>query len=126
MTVDPIRMTMPGDLQLPAAFRVGASIRRVHGGGRLTVDRGALLFEAGRLTRDLVGVTQILHTDDSVVVMRGRLVPPWFNTSVLLHDEGASASVVVPVWVRRRLLSALSLAGFHPKQVVTWFRLSDR
>ena len=126
MTVDPVGVTMRGDLQLPAVFTVGARIRRVHGGGKLTVDRGALIFDAGRPTRELGGVAEIIHTDDPVVLMTGRLVAPWFNTSVLLHDRGASASVIVPVWVRRRLLSALRLAGFHPKENVTWFRLSDR
>lgn len=110
--------------RLPAVFTVGAGVGMVRGGGRLTIDRGAVTLEPGTLTSRLSGVGRIAHTDDAVFVLKARLVPPWFNTSVLVHEGESSAHVVVPLWLRRRLLETLKAAGFRPTEVSTWFRLS--
>ena len=84
--------------QLPARFRVGARVGRVNGGGTLTVGIGSLVFESDRLTRRLSGVRQIVHHGRRVVFVEARLVPPWFNTGLVL--EGDSQARVV-TWLGR-------------------------
>jgi hypothetical protein len=65
-----------GETRLPAAFRAGARVGMVHGGGRLIIDVYALTFEPDALTRRLSGIARIVHTDESVFVLKARLLPP--------------------------------------------------
>lgn len=73
---------------------------------------------------------QLIHTDSPVVVLKARLVPPWFNTSVALRNDRTYAHVVVPRWHRSCLLAAIREAGFETREISTLFRLwpltSDR
>jgi hypothetical protein len=112
--------------RFPTTFTVGAGIGAVKGGGKLTVEPGALTFEPGWATRRLSGLARLVHTECSVIILKARLVPPWFDTSLLLHDHEASAYVVLPRWSRRRLLRSLMAAGFQPSEVSTWLQLSAR
>jgi hypothetical protein len=73
---------------------------------------------------------QVIHTESPVVVLKARLVPPWFSTSLSLHDDETYAHVVVPRWRRSSLLDAIRDAGFERREINTRFRLwpltSDR
>lgn len=105
-------------------FRVGVRLAPVKGGGKLTVDPGGIVLETDRLTRSLSRVSRIVHTDRRVMLVKARLVPPWFNTSVLLHDDEASGYAVTWIGARNRLRAALKAAGFDVQEVTTWFSLA--
>ena len=96
----------------------------VNGGGRLTVAPGAITLDVGRVTRSLSGVREIVHTDREVTLVTARLVPPWFNTSLVVSDGGTAAQVVTGIWMRARLCAALGNAGFDVRETTTSFSLA--
>lgn len=110
----------------PATFRVGVRIPPVRGGGKLTVERGRIVLETGRLTRSLSRVQRIIHSEHRVVLVKARLVPPWFNTSLILHDDDASGYAVTWLGARARLRASLRAAGFDVEEVTTWFSVAGR
>lgn len=101
-------------------FRVGASFRWVAGGGTLVVSPGSIVLEADRPTRAFGGAARIVHTDRDVVVVTARLIPPWFNTSLRIHDDHESARVITWVGARRRLSASLRRSGFNVREATTW------
>jgi hypothetical protein len=78
-------------------FLVGAVVGgAIQGPGRLTIEPGRLILKPSWPLRRLSGVMQVIHTESPVIVLKARLVPPWFSTSVSLHDDDTYAHVVVP------------------------------
>jgi hypothetical protein len=104
-----------------ATFRVGVWVAPVNGGGWLTVAPGAITLDAGRVTRGLSGVRRIVQTDREVTLVTARLVPPWFNTSLMVSDGRTAAQVSMPIGARGRLRAALDEAGFDVRETATWF-----
>jgi hypothetical protein len=116
--------TLTRELDGAPTFRVGVRIAPVRGGGRLTVAPGAIVVDVGRATRALSRVREIVHTDGGVALVTARLVPPWFNTSLVVSDGRTSAQVALPIWARGRLRAALDDAGFDIRETTTWFSLT--
>ena len=105
-------------------FRVGVRLPPVKGGGKLTVEQGAIVLETGRLTQSLSRISRIVHTDRQVTLVKARLVPPWFNTSLVLHDDETSGYAVTWFGARNRLRASLTAAGFDVQEVRTWFSVT--
>jgi hypothetical protein len=105
-------------------FRVGVRLPPVKGGGTLTVEDRMIVLETDRPTRSLSRVSRIVHTDRQVMLVKARLVPPWFNTSLLLHDNETSGYAMTWLGARNRLRDSLRTAGFDVQEVTTWFSLT--
>jgi hypothetical protein len=110
-------------VERPIVFRVGIYIGAVGGGGRLLISPGAIELEVGRATRLLSRSANVLHRERVVTLVRARLMPPWFDTALLLAGDGGSAVAVTSILRRRALRLALARAGFQVNEVVTWFSL---
>ena len=108
------------------SFRVRARIGLLNGGGRLSVDHGELVFEADRPTRAVSRFERITHTDRRVILAKGRLVLPWFDTSAFVHDDSRSDFAVTPISARKRLRASLQAAGFEVMEIATWFTVTGR
>jgi hypothetical protein len=113
-----VRM-VPHDTHLPATFRVGADIKWMRGGGRLTVSPGQLVFVPNVLTQRLGSGVPVEHVGRRVRLVRARWIPPWFNVSIQLRDTQETRIVMLPAWSRRRLRDALKAAGFDVEEVTT-------
>jgi hypothetical protein len=59
-----------------------------------------------------------------VMLVKARLVPPWFSTSVALHDDAASGYAMTWLGARHRLRESLTAAGFDVQEVTTWFSVA--
>jgi hypothetical protein len=101
-------------------FRVSAYLPKVGGGGTLVVSPGAIVLETDQATRAVGGGARIVHTDRDVLVVTARLIPPWFNTSLRIHDDRTSARVMTWVGARRRLCASLRRSGFSVREATTW------
>jgi hypothetical protein len=116
-------MTDSSHCSSSTAFLVGAVVGgAIQGRGRLTIEPGRLILKPSWPLRRLSSVMQVIHTESPVIVLKARLVPPWFSTSVSLRDDDAYAHVVVP-WHRSSLLGAIREAGFETREISTRFRL---
>ena len=105
-------------------FRVGVRLPPVKGGGTLTVAPNAIVLKTDRLTSSLSHVSRILHTDRRVTLVKARLVPPWFNTSLVVHDDEIIGYAVTWFGARVRLRVSLKAAGFDVQEVTTWFSVA--
>jgi hypothetical protein len=119
--VRPARATTGRKPDGAITFRVGVRVAPVNGGGWLTVAPGAITLDVGRVTRGLSGVREIVHTDREVTLVTERLVPPWFNTSLMVSDGRTAARVSMPILARGKLRAALAEAGFEVRETATWF-----
>lgn len=86
---------------------------RSHGGGRLTITRTEIDVELGSLSRRFTGIDRFRHTNRRVTMLKARLVPPWFNTRLVIEEGDQVALVSLPGWSRGRLRRALRAAGFE-------------
>jgi len=103
-----------GRAKVSDTFSVGVFTGQVGGAGRLIVEPGRIMLEPARLTRSVVPAFdpanptgRIVHTDPVVVLMKARLVPPWCNTSVLLHDDQTWGYATTRGWDRARLRNSI-------------------
>lgn len=92
---------------------VGAVLGTVAGAGRLVVGPGVLELNAGSVTGRLSKVDRVEHAGSRVTAYTARLLPPWMNCSVVVSDGERSALATFPIWMRRRVLSALREGGFE-------------
>jgi hypothetical protein len=83
----------------------------------VTIDRDAIVVEAGRFTSMLTDEARVVHTDRRVVLLKARLGPPWFNTFVLLHDDKVAGNVSAGFRKRDRLRKSLKAAGYDVEEV---------
>jgi hypothetical protein len=107
-------------------FRVGAYIGGA-GFGRLTVARGTLAFDPGRITRLVLGLKgRLEHRAERLVVVESPLM--FFGVHIVLRASPAQpsrsrllarrsgdvrfAALSIYPWQRRRVLSAIRGAGF--------------
>jgi len=104
-------------------FRVSAEVRHVYGGGKLTIGPRAIVLECSRPTRAFSGVAQVVHTDRDVLLVKARLVPPWYNTSLVLHSLEGSACAITGALRRRQLRESLTAAAFNVREVSTLLSL---
>ena len=74
----------------------------------------------------MMGVRRLLHTDPHVVLIKPRLVPPWFNTWLALHEGGFVVYAITWFAARSRLRASLRAAGFEVDEVTTWFSVTGR
>jgi hypothetical protein len=66
-----------------------------------------------------------VHTERDVVLVEARLVPPWCDTALFLHEEALSVRVLTHIRARPRLRWSLAAAGFHVTVVRTWLSLGS-
>jgi len=102
-------------------FRVGAEINGLRGGGVLWVCPGLIVFEPDALMRRLSRVSSVVHRNPDVALVTARLIPPWFNVSVALHDADISVRAVTWLLGRARLRDALLRSGFNVREAATLF-----
>ncbi len=89
----------------------------------MTVVPGAIVLEAGPLLRRLTSVPRLVHINPSVTLIRTRLAPPWFDTSLVLTREDGTGIATTWLGARRRLRKTLHAAGFVVNEVTTWISL---
>jgi hypothetical protein len=65
----------------------------------------------------------IVHRRREVCVLRARLIPPWFNTHVLVESERGMAAAAVPAWTRKEVVAALEKAGFAVREEKRWIAI---
>jgi hypothetical protein len=53
-------------------------------------------------------------------MLKGRFIPPWINTRLVLHDGDVTAFASVPGWLRRPLRAALHEAGVDVEERRGW------
>jgi hypothetical protein len=109
--------------EVPYRITVSAYLRFWYGGGHLTISPRSLVLEPTRLLRIFTSVERVVHDKSAVTVIGTRLMPPFFNTSVVV--EGQSVTGVATTWPgsRRRLLKELRGAGFVPQLTKAWFSM---
>jgi hypothetical protein len=102
---------------------VSAYLRFWYGGGHLTISHRSLVLEPTRLLRMFTSVERVIHDKSAVTVIGTRLMPPLFNTSVVV--EGQNVTGIATTWPgsRRRLLTELQSAGFEPQLTKAWFSM---
>jgi hypothetical protein len=110
----------------PHKIRVGANMRSVNAGATLVIAPKLIMLEPGKLARwgarTIVGeLAVVVHTKPIVTVIRGRLLPPWMNTSVVIEGDSETAVATVPGWRRHRLLRAIRDAGFTIEEQMRLF-----
>jgi hypothetical protein len=106
---------------LPEVFVVGAAVKRAHGGGKLTVNPGMLILELGPLTRRYTNIDRVVHTTKRVAMFKGRLLPPFLNTRLVIDDGDVVAVASLPGWSRQRLRAAIREAGLELAEESGWF-----
>jgi hypothetical protein len=111
---------------LPAVFSVAANVGFWWGGARLEIFPAAIVLEFGQVLRSTTSVPRVVQTRPTVTLIRARLAPPWFNTSLIVKGENESGIASMWVLSRRRLRRALQAAGFTIEEVSTWFSLGKR
>jgi hypothetical protein len=85
----------------------GAQAGRSSGSGHLIVEPGAVRFEFNAAAVEL-GVPPVFHARPPLILMHARLLPPGFNSGLVLHgDEG---TVTVFTWCGRRARVRRALA----------------
>ncbi len=93
--------------------------------GTLTIEPGTVRFVPGGVGNRLTpaDAPTLTQTAVSVVLIRGRLLPPWMNSGPVLVDpaqpHGWTGVVLLASWQRRRIVTALAAAGFQPRVVTT-------
>jgi hypothetical protein len=112
------------DVQLPISFYLGGGgSGRWGGGGRLTIGPDQLTWKPDRVLRFLTGEQTIYHVGSRVTVVRARLLPPLFNTAVLVVGERGYVRVLTWYGRYRKVLAALLAAGFELNVRRTWVTL---
>jgi hypothetical protein len=86
---------------------------------------GEVLVAPGSITcRPTVSLSRAnqawTHTDREVSLYVARLVPPWFNVALSLHDGGQHFAASTWLPGRRSLANTLTAAGFSVTEHRTW------
>jgi hypothetical protein len=105
---------------LPYTRRVGAVIDRWHTGGRLTVQRGRVIFTPSSVAAAVSDAAEMVHVIPEITIVQARLMPPWMGSSFVLRDGMRKINVVVPSLGIAPLIDALRAAGFAVHQRRTW------
>ncbi len=105
----------------PVSFELGfIAPDGMAGPGRLEVEPGAIrcvpTFFLGRERANRTWT----HTDRKVRLYVARLVPPWFNVALSLHDGAESFAVSTWLPGRPRLADPVVAAGFAVAEHRTW------
>jgi hypothetical protein len=91
--------------------------------GWVTVEPNAITYVPKGAVAKVVGRSHLVHTAPDVECLRPRLLP---RVTLALHDRRNRASVMFLGGHRRRLLHALSSAGFDVVETRTWLRVRRR
>jgi hypothetical protein len=93
----------------------------------LTISPGNVTFEFRQFTPILGTLPKIEQAGGTVTAVRARLLPPGLNTAIIVRGVGGEA-VQVMTWFgrHRRVLSALTTAGFAIEDVVLWISCGAR
>jgi hypothetical protein len=118
---DPETTSPPHRSTSPIRFAVGvAAPGGIRGGGHLTISPNLLECHLGAVSKRMAGIASVRHRGTHVRVYKARLVPFWCNVSAIV-DDGQTA-VLASTWSfgLRRLVKALSAAGFQVEVCKTW------
>ena len=98
----------------------------ISGGGHLYIGLNVLVCELGPTAKRVSGIESVHHKGGHVQIYKARLVPFWFNVSVLIDDGrnavGASmwsfglhslVNALTAGWIQGRSSSNLVLSGSH-------------
>jgi hypothetical protein len=113
--------------RLPASFFTGGGISGGWGGpGYLDIATDCVSFRASAVLARLSRVERIEHLGSRVTVIRARLLPPGFNSALLIVGQERFVRVLLGWGKRRTILRALTDAGFVLDQRRTWLSLGWR
>jgi hypothetical protein len=90
------------------------------------VAEGQLSYRASAVLARLSHVKRITHEGSRVTVVRARLLPPGFDTAVLIVGHDRFVRVLAWYGRDRALLRALTAAGFDLDEHRTWLSLGWR
>jgi hypothetical protein len=98
--------------------------------GTLAVYPDRIIFtpSASAINRLITGsasLGQIVHTSKDVVLIKSRLMPPWYNSAIVLAGdrslgEDRTAALGMTFLERRRLGRLLRDLGFHVSELQSW------
>jgi hypothetical protein len=102
-------------------FSVGVAARGgIRAGGTLIIRAGVLECQLGRAARAVSGVERVQHAGTTVDVYRARLVPFWFNVSVVIDDGETAMLASTSAFGLHALQQALTKAGFQVRTHRAW------
>jgi hypothetical protein len=111
---------------LPWRTRCGASSRWWGGGGGwLTIAPGTVEFEFDRISGALFG-RGVVRAVPPVVMVTARLLPPGFNSGLVIHGETRSVRVLMWTGDRGSVLKRLAAANVPVVERRTWVSLGTR
>ena len=109
-------------------FRAPVATHRRDGSGGarsvayLEISPGKIVLQpTPRLRRVDPAARPIVHEAPDVTLVYSRLLPPWMDTHMIVHDADSVALAHLGRGARRRLVEALRSCGFTPKEWRTWF-----
>lgn len=95
--------------------------------GRLVVSEGEVSFlpEGRANSLNVDAPHPIAHRTHNLTLVRGRLLPPWMNSGIVLvdHSEPSPSGVgvvLLTAWQRRSVVDAARSAGFDVTVINTW------
>lgn len=103
------------------SFAVGVTTTGISGGGHLRVAPNVLICELGPAARKISGIVSVRQTDNHVHIYKARLIPFWFNVSVLITDGHTKVGASMWSIGLRTLTRVLKDAGFVVELHRTWF-----
>jgi hypothetical protein len=102
------------------SFAVGVTTTGISGGGHLRVAPNVLVCELGPAVRKISGVVSVRHKDNCVHIYKARLIPFWFNASVLITDGQTKVGASMWSFGLRTLTRVLKEADFDVVLHRTW------
>ena len=102
--------------------RRGAEYFSMGGGGRLTVDAGAVRVSFSRPLALLVGFDGVEERPESLLVVTSWVSVPWQASRLVLHNRSYRAVVNFAPWSRPALVRELEDAGIAVEQRKDWTR----
>jgi hypothetical protein len=113
---------MGNQIYLPRTFHVAVDAGGFYGGrGNLEIASGSLVCRLNRVMSSLTGISLIEQRDSPVSITVARLIPFWFNVSVVMEDRQNRIRLFLWIFGLRALHETLEAAGFEVKIRRTWF-----
>jgi hypothetical protein len=108
-------------MKLPKRFYTTARYQGMAGDGSLTIAPSSATFVFSDRARRVYAFPERVEARPPVIVVRARLLPPGFNSSLVIHGDGISVTVLTWWGLGRRARNALATAAVETQEVRTWF-----
>jgi hypothetical protein len=99
------------------SMECGTGSRRPSSGGHLIVEPGTVRFEFGGATQSGLPV---IHARPPLMFVRARLLPPGFNSGLVLRGDEGTVTVFTGCGLRARVCRALDEAEVAFFERLTW------